>query len=202
MTDTTTGSPLGPLTPDTADLDAYLAADAVIDHRHPEIAALAARLRGADAEATARAAFAYVRDEIDHSADVDVWSAAYRASDVLARGNGICHAKSHLLAALLRANGIPAGLCYQKLEVLHGLNAVYWPETGQWVRLDARGNRNGADGRFATAPAEERTAWADDPARGDHHYTTVYAAPPADLLAGLARAREGVAGFDYLPAEL
>ncbi|MGV9266071.1 transglutaminase-like domain-containing protein [Kitasatospora sp. NPDC003701] len=195
-------SPLGPLTPDTDDLSAYLAADEVIDHGHPEIRALAARLRGPDPVATARAAFAYVLDEIDHSADVGVWSAAYRASEVLATRNGICHAKSHLLAALLRAEGIPTGLCYQKLEVLHGLNAVYWAQTGQWVRLDARGNRNGADARFTTEPAEERTAWTNDPARGDLHYPTVYAAPPAALLAGLAEARQDVAGFGYLPPAL
>jgi len=35
------------------------------------------------------------------------------ASEVLREGTGICFAKSHLLAALLRAVGIPAGLCYQ-----------------------------------------------------------------------------------------
>lgn len=49
--------------------------------------------------------------------------------------HGICFAKSHLLAALLRCKSIPAGFCYQKLilddetapvliyhekEVLHG----------------------------------------------------------------------------------
>ncbi|MBI2949982.1 MAG: hypothetical protein HYY23_20300 [Verrucomicrobia bacterium] len=28
---------------------------------------------------------------------------------------GFCYAKSHLLAALLRARGIPAALCYQRL---------------------------------------------------------------------------------------
>jgi len=32
-----------------------------------------------------------------------------KASDVLIYGTGYCYAKSHLLAALLRANAIPAG---------------------------------------------------------------------------------------------
>ena len=56
-----------------------------------------------------------------------------KASDVLLHGTGYCYAKSHLLAALLRANGISAGLCYQRLVLdergprlsYHGLNAVY-----------------------------------------------------------------------------
>ena len=55
--------------------------------------------------------------------------------------------KSHLLAALLRANGIPAGFCYQRLSIddigppfsLHGFNAVWLQEYG-WYRVDARGN--------------------------------------------------------------
>ncbi|MEV4559151.1 transglutaminase domain-containing protein [Kitasatospora sp. NPDC049285] len=195
-------SPHGPLSPDHADPAAYLAADEVVDHHHPLIRERAAALRRSDPEATAEAVFTYVRDEIDHSADIGEWSAAYRASDVLAAGNAICHGKAHLLAALLRANGIPTGLCYQKLEVLHGLNAVYWPESSSWVRLDARGNRNGADGRFAVRPADEQPAWANDPALGEHHYGTVYAAVPPELLAGLATGRPGTAGFDHLPLEL
>ncbi|GAA2810255.1 transglutaminase family protein [Kitasatospora paracochleata] len=195
-------SPLGPLVPASADLADYLAADEVIDHDHPEIRALAARLRRTDRVATARALFEYVRDEIDHSADVDHWSGAYRASDVLARRNGICHAKAHLLAALLRAEGIPAGICYQKLEVLHGLNGIHFEETGQWVRLDPRGNKGGADAHFATEPAEERTAWANDPDAGNFHYPTVHPTPPADLRAALAEARVGERGYGHLPREL
>lgn len=40
----------------------------------------------------------------------------WRASDVLRRGTGLCFAKAHLLAALLRAVGVPCGLCYQVLR--------------------------------------------------------------------------------------
>ncbi|MFJ1796136.1 transglutaminase domain-containing protein [Kitasatospora griseola] len=195
-------SPYGPLRADRPDLDAYLAADEVVDHRHLAVVERAAALRRADPVATAEAVFDFVRDRIDHSADVGRWSAAYRASDVLAAGDAICHGKAHLLAALLRANGIPAGLCYQRLEVLHGLNGVLLPGSSWWVRLDGRGNRNGADGRFATTPAAERPAWTNDPALGQHHYATVYAATPPVLLDGLRRARPGGAGFDYLPLEL
>ncbi|RAJ38608.1 transglutaminase superfamily protein [Kitasatospora sp. SolWspMP-SS2h] len=195
-------SPHGPLRAERPDPAAYLVADRVVDHDHPAIVRLAAELRRADPVRTAEAAFGYVRDRIDHSADVGHWSAAYRASDVLTAGNAICHGKSHLLAALLRANGIPAGLCYQKLEVLHGLNGVLLPGSPWWVRLDGRGNRNGADGHFATTPAEERLAWPSDPALGEHHYTTVHATPPPALLAGLRRGVPGSVGYGHLPLEL
>src|SRR5690606_27049407 len=78
-----------------------------------------------------------------------------RASDVLLHATGYCYAKSHLLAALLRANGVPTGFCYQRLSVgdegapycLHGLNAVFLRDVG-WYRIDARGNRPGIDARF------------------------------------------------------
>ncbi|MBL0716467.1 MAG: transglutaminase family protein [Desulfosarcina sp.] len=70
-------------------------------------------------------------------------------------GTGYCYSKSHLLAALLRANDIPAGLCYQRLTVsdnkppfcIHGLNAVYLEQHG-WYRLDARGNKSGVTAEF------------------------------------------------------
>ncbi len=71
------------------------------------------------------------------------------ASDVLRYRHGTCYAKSHLLAAILRYLGMPAGFCYQKLRdkdspsgyALHGLNAVYFPSLNRWIRLDARGNK-------------------------------------------------------------
>ena len=72
--------------------------------------------------------------------------------------SGYCYSKSHLLTALLRANGIPAGLCYQRLTIsdegenggycLHGLTAVFLPEHG-WYRADPRGIKDGVqEARF------------------------------------------------------
>ncbi|MEN6610121.1 MAG: transglutaminase family protein [Methanoregulaceae archaeon] len=89
-----------------------------------------------------------MRDKIRHSGDHQLNPVTLRASGVLKYRTGYCYAKSHLLAALLRANGIPTGLCYQRLAkagepgvfFLHGLNAVYLKEYG-WYRIDARGNR-------------------------------------------------------------
>ncbi len=93
----------------------------------------AARLAGrtGDASSYARAAYEFVRDTVTHSADADDPRVTWRASDVLEQGTGSCHAKAHALAALLRAEGIPTALCYQRLAhdagsgyVLHGLVAV------------------------------------------------------------------------------
>lgn len=108
--------------------------------------------------------FEFVRDQIRHSWDYRLNPVTCRASDVLPYGTGYCYAKSHLLAALLRANGVPAGLCYQRLSVgdagppycLHGLNAVHLRDHG-WYRLDARGNKAGVTARFC--PPQEVLAF-------------------------------------------
>lgn len=135
----------------------YLGVSRHIDFAHPEVRSTAQRLaaRGGSQREVARACFAFVRDEIAHSADVRRGPVTCSASSVLRNGVGFCYAKSHLLAALLRANGIPAGLCYQRLATgdarapycLHGLNAVYLEDSG-WYRIDSRGNKPGVDARF------------------------------------------------------
>lgn len=140
---------------------AFLLASTWIDCDYPAVAAQAAALAGDSPLGTARRCFEFVRDEIKHSWDYRLNPVTCKASDVLHHGTGYCYAKSHLLAALLRANGIPAGLCYQRLSVndngapycLHGLNAVYLPEFG-WYRIDARGNKPGVAAAF-TPPVEQ-----------------------------------------------
>lgn len=135
----------------------YLESTEYIDWKSPEVLAKAQSLAvGADSdEAIAEKCFIFVRDEIKHSWDYECNPVTCKASDVLRYGTGYCYAKSHLLAALLRANGIPAGLCYQRLTInhdkppfcLHGLNAVYLKNHG-WYRLDARGNKEGVFADF------------------------------------------------------
>lgn len=147
----------------STDFAIYLVSSTYIDSDHPAVRAKAAALAAGavgDAAIAARC-FAFVRDEVAHSWDYRRNPVTCRASDVLQHGTGYCYAKSHLLAALLRANGIPAGLCYQRLAVgeagppfcLHGLNAVYLQEFG-WYRIDARGNKPGVDAAF-TPPQEQ-----------------------------------------------
>lgn len=113
----------------------YLAPNAYVDFEDSAVIALAKSLsrRAASELDLVRSCFEFVRDEIRHSADFRLNPVTRKASEVLRHKTGYCYAKSHLLAALLRANEIPAGLCYQRLLVgdgdgpccLHGLNAVY-----------------------------------------------------------------------------
>ncbi|MCG8085858.1 MAG: transglutaminase family protein [Candidatus Thiodiazotropha taylori] len=141
----------------------YLASTDLIDWKHPDILRKAKALSQGlgDQAAIAKACFEFVRDKIKHSNDFKLNPVTCKASDVLKHKTGYCYAKSHLLAALLRANGIPAGLCYQRLTIeddkppfcLHGLNAVYLPEFG-WYRIDARGNKEGVEAQF-TPPREQ-----------------------------------------------
>lgn len=144
-------------------MDKYLQYSEFIDWHNLLVAEKAKELSmGATGpEEIARRCFQYVRDQIKHSGDHELNPVTCKASDVLKHKTGYCYAKSHLLAALLRANGIPAGLCYQRLTTdngqspfcLHGLNAVHLPGIG-WYRIDARGNKPGVDAQF-TPPTEQ-----------------------------------------------
>ncbi|OGS93155.1 MAG: Cro/Cl family transcriptional regulator [Gallionellales bacterium GWA2_59_43] len=144
----------------------YLADSEYIDWRHPLVTAKASELAaGASGdEAIARRCFEFVCDFIKHSWDYRMNPVTCKASEVLLHGTGYCYAKSHLLAALLRANGIPAGLCYQRLSAgvegapycLHGLNAVHLGQHG-WYRIDARGNKSGVAAEFI--PPVEKLAF-------------------------------------------
>ena len=127
----------------------------IIDWTHPSVLAQANQLFSGPTKAqeTAQRCFEWVRDEIQHSIDFRRNPVTCSASEVLLSGTGFCYAKSHLLAALLRANGIPAGFCYQRLSgamvpyTLHGLNAIHLPNFG-WYRVDPRGNKPGVDAQF------------------------------------------------------
>jgi transglutaminase-like putative cysteine protease len=125
-----------------------------------------------------KTAFEFVRDEIAHSWDIQGNRVTCQASDVLAYQEGICYAKSNLLASLLRSQGIPTGFCYQRLMLfdtpeegycIHALNAVYFQSLQKWVRLDARGNKEGIDAQFSldveklAFPIQEQFGEKDDP---------------------------------------
>ena len=151
--------------PSSLDPADFLASCDTIDTHSSAIIARASDFASPDPIETARRSFVFVRDEIRHSSDCKLNPVTCRASEVLAARNGYCYAKSHLLAALLRANNIPAGLCYQRVAMdsagttfcLHGLNAVFLPRFG-WYRIDPRGKRDGIDSQFA--PPFEKLAFA------------------------------------------
>lgn len=153
-------------------MEEYLKASQVIDWQHPKIMERAKQIAlefetpiaitpKAELLRIAQACFEWTRDEICHSYDHQMNPLTCRASDVLQHKTGYCFAKSHLLAALLRANHIPAGFCYQRLSIddkgapysLHGFNAIYLPKFG-WYRVDARGNKSGVNAQF-TPPQEQ-----------------------------------------------
>lgn len=148
-------------------MKAYLESSEYIDWEHPLVLDQAMQLSEGDLEEEkiVKSCFEFVRDEIKHSWDFQQRPVTCSASSVLTYKTGYCYAKSHLLAALLRANDIPAGLCYQRLVVeeeappycLHGLNAVYLEKHG-WYRLDPRGNKLGVIAEFC--PPNEQLAFA------------------------------------------
>ena len=102
--------------------------------------------------------YLFVRDEISHSWDIKTEVVSKTASEVLKNKTGMCWTKSCLLAALLRANGIPSGISYQLLTraddesegyMIHALNTVYLKDFNKWIRLDARGNKENINEHFS-----------------------------------------------------
>jgi arginase family enzyme len=184
--------------------DDYLAASEVIDFHHPDVAALARTLAADTPEATARRCFEWVRDRIQHSIDFKRDEVSVSASEALALGTGLCIAKSHLLVALLRANGILSGLCYQRLTLrdagspfcTHCLVAV-WLEEGGWYRCDARGNK--ATIRCEFTPGRENLAFPVV-TEGECLYPQVWAQPWPDLVRRM-RALPSIAAYCATPID-
>lgn len=183
----------------------YLEATPIIDWDHPDVLALAKTLAAGQDETVrlVRLCFEWVRDEIKHSGDHRLDPVTCSASQVLRHGTGFCYAKSHLLAALLRANAIPAGFCYQRLSIdgdgppfcLHGFNAIHLPEFG-WYRVDARGDR----GEIATAcdPPFERLAFT--PRLGEEAtFDAVWPAPLDVVVEALTTYRSYAELLNHLP---
>lgn len=164
-------------------MDKFLKPSDIIDFDHPTVAAKAHELADGciDDITIAKRCFEFVRDEIRHTGDAGEGITTLRASEVLEQAQGWCYAKSHLLAALLRANNIPTALCYQRLSCseyvediycLHGLNAVYLKEFG-WYRVDARGNKEGVNAQFD--PPHEKLAF--ELAKNEYDLPDLYSEP-------------------------
>lgn len=176
---------------------AYLDGDDVIDTSHPSIQQFAASLRAehGDDPSYAQAAFEHARDTVRHSWDAQDPRVTLTASETLREGVGLCFAKAHLLTALLRAGGIPAGLCYQRLTddgasfVLHGLVAVHLE--GGWHRLDPRGNKPGVDAQFSLVT--EKLAWPVRADLGECDSPQVLVNPHPDVVRALRDASDVLA---------
>ena len=147
-------------------MNKFLRPTTVIDSDAAIIVVAAAEFAGdaTEDEEVARRCFLWVRDCVRHSSDHRIPVVTCAASEVLKHRASFCYAKSHLLAALLRARGIPAALCYQRLSLdsggnaycLHGLVAVFLQCRG-WYRVDPRGDKTGIATDFC--PPLERLAF-------------------------------------------
>ena len=195
----------------TEDINKYLENDNVIDYKNENIQNLADALyqKSNDEVSFIKSAYEYVRDNISYSADIDNDKITCSASEVLKEGHGICFSKSHLLAALLRAKSIPAGFCYQKLTfdinktselVYHGLNGVYIKEYKKWIRLDARGNKDGINAQFSLD--SEQLAYSINTEIGERDGIIVYPAPDKNIIENLKINKTRTKLFNNLPKEL
>jgi transglutaminase-like putative cysteine protease len=174
-----------------ASADPFLRSTDAIDWARPEILALARDLSHGvdDPVEIARRCFEWVRDRIEHTVDYGHEVVTYRASEALREGTGFCFAKSHLLVALLRANGLRAGLAYQRLALdseghafcLHGLAVVDLPGYG-WYRVDPRGNKRGVEARFT--PPREQLAYPPSQT-GEITFPKIYPEPVGPVVRAL-----------------
>ncbi|WP_342506367.1 transglutaminase family protein [Sporosarcina sp. FSL K6-2383] len=175
----------------------YLVESAVIDFRHPIVQKKIEKIKAQGHTQFERAeiAFCFVRDSIQHSFDKESTIVTITASDALLHQEGICFAKAHLLATLLRGMDIPTGFCYQRVTkkgtvesgyALHGLNALYLEEVGHWFRVDPRGNKAGIHSEFSVRP--EKLAYLIRTKLDEVDYPTVYSEPLEEVLLAMQKA--------------
>ena len=162
----------------------YLERTKYIDYDDPSVRKLANSLRAetSDEVTLIENTYLFVRDKIRHSWDAQDTRVTVSAGDVLREGVGICWAKANLLAALLRANDIPAGFSYQRLTLgdtpdtgycIHAMNTVYISSLDRWIRLDARGNKEGVNAEFSLEdekPAFYITSEGEEDYHDNHSY--------------------------------
>ncbi len=157
----------------------------------------------------ARALFNFVRDEISHSFDIGGKFVTLKASDVLKYKEGICYAKSILLASLCRSMGIACGLCYQRLIlddgqadhlVLHGLNALYLKSIDGWIRMDARGNKSGVNAQFSID--SEKLAFNVRTDLGESDIPVVYTNVPDAIIKVYEKVKSVEDLYNNLPVEI
>lgn len=192
-------------------LDDYLQeAPPTIEWHSPRVQAVLHEIRAttSDREKQAKIAFEIARDRIAHSFDSQAPHVSIGAADTLEHADGICFAKSHLLASLLRGLGIPTGFCYQRKALkgnpdnghaLHGLNALYL-EPYEWFRVDPRGNKEGIDAQFTTD--HEQLAYPIDPSLGEIDYPDVLVSPLPSVIQAMTQASSTQELFYQRPSAL
>jgi Transglutaminase-like enzymes, putative cysteine proteases len=182
------------------DMEDYLKGSEILDFQNYKIQEKALELsrNSKNQFETIKNIYEFVRDEIHHSLDIGCQQVTFKASEVLNNAQGICFAKSNLLAAMLRFLGVPTGFCYQRLTheggyILHGLNAVFLDN--EWYRLDARGNREDVDAQFSVNG--EKLAFPVSKG-GEADYPGIYSKPVESVITAF----NGVETVDELMEDL
>jgi len=172
--------------PENPKLEDYLRCTREINFDDPEIRKQAALLYSGTPHTVQEkleaicSAFNFVRDQTPHSCDVQSKAVSHTASEVLKNREGMCYAKSFLLAAFLRLWGIPCGLAYQRLfrngrHILHGMNGV-WIEN-RWIVIDARGLANGTKVFFDPQNPQDVFVFPVNAEAGEMNYPEIYPDP-------------------------
>lgn len=184
----------------------FLESTTYIDWKSDAIIQMASQLakNKATEEDLVKSCFEFVRDEIRHSLDYKLNPVTCKASDVLRERTGFCFAKSHLLAALLRANNIPTALVYQKIAFgeskasfyLHGLNSVFLSNFG-WYRLDPRGLKEGLNSSFV--PPKEVLPFAPS-YEGEAIFEKLWSEPSSGITALLESCESYLSVIENLPS--
>ena len=152
----------------------------------------------------AKIAYEYVRDEIHHSFDINAAVITAKASDVLMHKTGICHAKSNLLAALLRLQGIPADFCSQHITLadddspgycVHCCNAVFTDK--RRIKADTRGSTNGRNAQFSLTALQP--AFPDRSRYDEYFWEGICSEPHSDTMRMLEKADSLQEAADNIP---
>ncbi|WP_077622759.1 transglutaminase-like domain-containing protein [Sediminibacillus massiliensis] len=189
-----------------SDIEYYLKETKEVDFNHPAIRELSEGLFvPAQTEVSkVKNAYEYVRDQVNHSWDIQAPEVTKTASEVLLAQHGICYSKTMLLAALLRSQGIASGFCYQRLQLfdtpekgycIHALNAVYLETVDEWIRLDARGNKQGVEAEFSIY--NEKLAFNVNEQLDEKDYPVVYCDPHPATTGILQKANDAVKMYKH-----
>ncbi|MCH2187288.1 transglutaminase family protein [Myxococcota bacterium] len=202
------------LTPDRTELGRYLEDTIVVDWQTPAVLERARDLvTGVEADADelkrVDVLFRFVRDQVGDALESEVESVACSASQVLHLGVGLAFSRCHLLAALLRSFGVPAGFGYQRLvretggTRLHGFVGAWLARREIWVDLDPCGVAPGALSSSSPSPPQV-DAGLMNPAMEEAEltYPTVWARPVREVTDLLDQAPNLTAIRTRLPAGL
>ena len=133
------------------DLSIYLKSTYYIDYDTPSVSKLSKEIIASHPNEKAKAIFLFVRDKIPYTPYSTFFLPEhYPASRTLKKGEGFCVQKAVLMAALARANGIPARLVFADIKnyaipqklwemmktnvfAFHGYNELYID--GRWIKV-------------------------------------------------------------------